>query len=92
MTEELVGSCLTCRRDWTQGLPVAHNARFVIQLVASFLVQIGSGMSMREAAEHPRLDRAEFGEMLAKVTGRIDLTSSADLSREGRLSADWLEQ
>ena len=92
VSEELVGSCLTCRRDWTQGLPVAHNARFVIQLVARFLVEIGSGLSLREAAERARLERTEFAEMLAKVTGRADDSSNPELSREGRLSADWLER
>jgi hypothetical protein len=49
-------------------------------------------MSMREAAEHARVEKAEFGETLTKVTGRSDGGSRAELSREGRLSADWLER
>ena len=92
VTEELVGSCLTCRREWPEGLPVAHNARFVVELAASFLVQLGLGMSMRDAAEWARLEKAELGETLATVTGRHGVAHSAEVSREGRLSADWLER
>ena len=71
---------------------MARNARFVVQLVSNFLVQMGAGMSLREAAESARLERAELAHGLAQVTGRRGGVESAELSRQGRLSADWLER
>lgn len=92
VTEELVGACLTCRRDWDQGVAVARQARFLLAQAVSFLATVGAGASMREAAERVRLEREEFVHRLALVTGRLEPVDEDEISRHGRLAGDWLER
>lgn len=92
VTEELVGSCLTCRRDWEHGLPVARQARYLLAQAVALLGLVGAGASMREAAERVRLEREELVGTLATVTGRGGMVGGDEVSRHGRLTADWLER
>lgn len=91
LTEELVGACLTCRRDWERGLPVARRGRFLLTQAANFLCLIGGGASMAEAAEHVRLDRSDFTQRRAIITGN-ELALGEEVSHDGRMAADWLER
>ena len=92
VTEELVGACLTCRRDWDRGVAVARQARFLLAQAVSLLATVGAGASMREAAERVRLEREEFLIRLATVTGRVEAAGEEEVSRHGRLAGDWLER
>lgn len=92
VTEELVGACLTCRRDWDRGVAVARQARFLLAQAVGFLATVGAGASMREAAERVRLEREEFLSRLATVTGRVEAGDERGVSRHGRLAGDWLER
>lgn len=91
LTEELVGSCLTCRREWERGLPVARQARFLLDHVVTFLCLVGQGFSQAEAAERARLERADLDGFRAAVTGRAR-GNDGEVSTDGRMAADWLER
>ncbi len=63
ITEDLLGLCVACERDWDSGYPVAEHAWYHLDHVVSFLRYIGQGLSLgkaiREAREgrHARLDQ-----------------------------------
>lgn len=63
ITEDLLGICVACERDWDHGYAVAEHAWYHLDQVVSFLRYLGQGLSlgksMREAREirHDRLDR-----------------------------------
>ncbi len=91
LTEELVGTCLTCRREWERGLPVARQGRFLLAQAVSFVCLMGGGASMAEAAEHVRLERTDFTGLRATITGGRHALGD-EVSHDGRLAADWLER
>ena len=92
VTEELLGACMSCGREWEHGLPVARGARFVVAQAISLLSHVGGGCSMREAAEMVRAERQEMVEMLGQLTGRVHGHGEGEVSRHGRLAGDWLER
>ncbi len=90
VAEELLGTCLTCRRAWERGLAVPRRSRFLLDQVLSFVLSLGRGTSLAQASQQARWAREEFRELSAAMSGRPH--QSAHLSRDGRLAADWLER
>jgi hypothetical protein len=90
VTEELLGTCLTCHQAWEKGHAVPRRSRFLLDHVLSFVFALGRGASMAQASQQARWTRDEFRVRSAAVNGRHH--QSTPLSRDGRLAADWLER
>jgi len=86
---ELLGACLTCRRAWEQGQPVARRARFVLDQVISFMRSVARGASLSQASQQVRWEQEEFLKLGAAAKGR---RRQGRRSRDSRLAADWLER
>jgi MULE transposase domain len=78
--------CEECERDWnpTEGLPSADYDNFVLRRKAEALIQIGRGMSIREAGQLARIAAIE------QRTGKAP--PAHEVSRNGRMGGDWVPQ
>ncbi len=92
VTEERVGTCVTCRRDWKGGPPVARWARFLLDQAVSFVQLIGSGASLGRAAERVREQRDQFAQLRETMAGGHPQRPAGVIGDDGRLSTDWLER
>jgi hypothetical protein len=70
---------------------VARKGRFLLTQAVSFVCLIGGGASMAEAAEHVRLERSDFTQRRAIITGDGPALGD-EVNHDGRLAADWLER
>ena len=69
ITEDLLGVCVACERDWDAGEPVASHARYHLDQVVSFLRYVGQGHSLGKAMREAREKHHDLLDRRALITG-----------------------
>jgi hypothetical protein len=69
VTEDLLGLCLGCERDWERGYPIATHAWYHVEQVVTFLRGIGLGLALGKAIREARQSRHDVLYRRANVTG-----------------------